>query len=285
MCTSSCVASPQGVVAWFVEAFHCRLRAVELTAWVSYLLRLNVPYWVTEGPPIPRPDEIGGGSQVFRHVTQEMWIAARRFSKLYRSTRLSSAWSWSLFPGILKQWRPGSERMDLHCLLPQAKRQGRGSRRIMSLHVVETLGVVVVVVVVVAVAVAVAVAVFLLPLILVVVWICPLFKTCWFRTELVLGLCGFEKLWWLNAWSSESHLDRSWLTSLWFEHRDITVVKGWCLSQIYSTIEIDSEHVLGLLKFAIFSQWLFQNVGLSTLATVSVFSNVFDILSSVSIEI
>ena len=35
----SCVASPQGVVAWFAEAFHCRLRAVELTAWVSYLLR------------------------------------------------------------------------------------------------------------------------------------------------------------------------------------------------------------------------------------------------------
>ena len=37
----SCVTSPQGVVAWFVEAFHCRLRAVELTAWVSYLLRLK----------------------------------------------------------------------------------------------------------------------------------------------------------------------------------------------------------------------------------------------------
>ena len=41
----SCVASPQHVVAWFVEASHCRVRVVELTAWVShlFLVQVNLP--------------------------------------------------------------------------------------------------------------------------------------------------------------------------------------------------------------------------------------------------
>ena len=79
----SCVASPPRVVAWFVEVWHRSLRAVELTAWVSYLVRLKSMYQ-TESlkAPTPWPNEIGGGSQVFRHVTQEMWTATRRFSKL-----------------------------------------------------------------------------------------------------------------------------------------------------------------------------------------------------------
>ena len=57
----SCVASPQYVVAWFVEASHCVLRVLELTAWVSYLFWLRSMYQ-TESlkAPIPWPDEIGG---------------------------------------------------------------------------------------------------------------------------------------------------------------------------------------------------------------------------------
>ena len=79
----SCVAAPQRGVAWFVEAWHCSLRAAELTAWVSCLVWLKSMYQ-TESlkAPTPWPNDIGGGSQVFRHVTQEMWTAARRFSKL-----------------------------------------------------------------------------------------------------------------------------------------------------------------------------------------------------------
>ena len=39
----SCVALPQHV-AWFVEASHCRVKVVELTAWVSHLFLVEVNF-------------------------------------------------------------------------------------------------------------------------------------------------------------------------------------------------------------------------------------------------